>query len=177
MARTGQIVLGVHSQMVADGARRRGLRAACQIERPAHRSGPATCPGEVSSQLRAWLMGISGTRIGLFVMKTGRLVLDPSARTDGRPSVARRPPPARGPIVQLPAALQILTTRMRAAIAERRASPPGGERYRRADEEVAYLNELLVGLQRRMEIPAEVWGLERGRSPLERLPPAASRSR
>lgn len=61
--------------------------------------------------------------------------------------------------MRLPEALQILATRMRGAVAERRTAPPGSDRRRRADEEVAYLHELYVRLQRRMEIPTEIWRL------------------
>lgn len=64
--------------------------------------------------------------------------------------------------MRLPEALQILATRMRAAVAERRTAPPGSDRHRRADEEVAYLHELYVRLQRRMEIPTEIWRLAGG---------------
>lgn len=55
---------------------------------------------------------------------------------------------------------------MHAAVTERRDSLPGSERYRRADERVAYLNELYVRLQRRMEVPAEIWLLDGGRTSL-----------
>lgn len=98
------------------------------------------------------------------------LGLDHRARTRGSRSrgpahPAAMPPPARDPVGQLPRALEILAVRMREAVAERRASPLGSERYRRADELVAYLNELYVQLQRRMEIPGEVWLLG-GRTPV-----------
>ncbi len=72
-------------------------------------------------------------------------------------------PQAPSALQRLPAALEILSTRLRAALEERRAAAPGSERQRRADEEVAYLNDLYVGLQRRMAIPAEIWHLEGGR--------------
>jgi hypothetical protein len=66
-------------------------------------------------------------------------------------------PSRRNPALRLPAALRVLDARMRSAMTERRASPPASERYSRADDEVAYLNELFVRLQRRMEIPDEIW--------------------
>lgn len=81
-----------------------------------------------------------------------------------RPSPGQAPPPRA--LQRLPAALQILTARMQAALTERRAAAPGTERHRRADEEVAYLNELYVRLQQRMEIPAEIWLLDGGRPPV-----------
>ncbi|NJD29916.1 MAG: hypothetical protein FIA92_16690 [Chloroflexi bacterium] len=78
--------------------------------------------------------------------------------------------PAPPAVQRLAAALQLLATRMRAAATVRRTSPPGSERHRRADEEVAYLNELYVRLQRRMEIPSEIWRLDGGHSRGRRRP-------
>ena len=60
---------------------------------------------------------------------------------------------------------------MREAITERRDAPPGSEPYRRADELVGYLNELCLRLQRRVEIPRELWRLGGG------MPAQDSRSR
>lgn len=74
-------------------------------------------------------------------------------------------PLAGHPDGPLPRALEILAAQMHKAIAERRDAPPGSEPYRRADELVAYLNELYVRLQRRMEVPAEIWLLSGGRAP------------
>ena len=92
-------------------------------------------------------------------MKNQRLSLDPGGRS-GSPRVV--PTPTRNPVTKLSEALQILGARLREAAAERRASPPGSDRYRRADERVAYLNELYGRLQRRMEVPAEIWLLDGG---------------
>lgn len=68
-------------------------------------------------------------------------------------------------------ALAILGARLREAVAQRRSAQPGTEAYRRADELVAYVNELYLQLQHRMEIPGEVWLLAE-RDPLR----AATRS-
>lgn len=84
-------------------------------------------------------------------------------RPDVRARSAARLAPVSNPVAQLAAALEILAARMRDAVAERRASPPGSERYRRADALVGHLNELYLQLQRRMEVPAEIWLLGRGR--------------
>ncbi|MFV2063587.1 MAG: hypothetical protein ACC726_08750 [Chloroflexota bacterium] len=67
------------------------------------------------------------------------------------------------PVAQLPDALEVLTRRMREAVAERRRARPGTEQYDRADEYIAHLNQLYGRLQRRMEIPAEIWRLDDGR--------------
>lgn len=69
---------------------------------------------------------------------------------------------AEDPVARLSIALEILKSRLQAAVAERRSAPHESERYRRADERVAYLNDLYVQLQRRMEIPPEVWLLAGG---------------
>ncbi len=82
------------------------------------------------------------------------------ARTHSQGTTLAAPDPVR----RLPDALDILTARMREAMVERRAGPPGGDRYRRADERVAYLNELYGLLQRRMEVPAEIWLLDGDRA-------------
>ena len=57
-------------------------------------------------------------------------------------------------------ALDILATNMRAAVAVRRTAPPDSDRYRLAEAHIAHLNELYMRLQRRMEIPAEIWRLQ-----------------
>lgn len=98
--------------------------------------------------------------------RTGRPVAPPAAR---QPVVAS---PTRNAVTHLPDALNILATRMHAAVSERRDAPPGSERYRRADERVAYLNELYVRLQRRMEVPVEIWLLDG-----DHTPPRGRRSR
>jgi hypothetical protein len=56
-------------------------------------------------------------------------------------------------------ALEILAEQMHDAVGRRRTSQPGSESFRRADERVAYLIELFSGLQRRTEIPDEIWRL------------------
>lgn len=63
------------------------------------------------------------------------------------------------PVRQLPEALAILAARLREAVAERRTAPAGSERWRRGEEGIAYVNELYLRLQRRMEVPAEIWSL------------------
>ena len=79
----------------------------------------------------------------------------PTTRAGELPQPACRPAPERPARTQLPTALQTLHTRIRAAMAARRIALPGSERYRRADEEVAYLNELFSRLQRHLDIPAD----------------------
>lgn len=106
-------------------------------------------------------------------MRREGLVLDGPMGPDARGMRVRRRLPAGDPIRQLPAALHVLSLRMRAAVVERRTSPPGSELYRRADEEIAYLNELAVRLQRRMEIPDEIWLLDRERTRAEERAAAA----
>ena len=88
-------------------------------------------------------------------------------RSSPRRLVAAVPAPVGDPVVRLSAALEILASGLRDAVAERRTAPQGSERYRRADERVAYLNELYVRLQRRMEVPPEIWHLEAGRSSVQ----------
>ena len=66
------------------------------------------------------------------------------------------------PVTQLSEALDILAARMHEATAERRSAPVGSQRRRRAEERVAYLNELFLRLQRRMEVPTEIWSLGDG---------------
>jgi YHS domain-containing protein len=81
-------------------------------------------------------------------------------------------PSAQDAVAQLPRALQILGIQLREAIADRRAASTGSDRHQRADERVAYLNELYVRLQLRMEVPAEIWLLRGGRAPTRsRQPP------
>lgn len=97
-------------------------------------------------------------------------MFDVGTRVVRRAPATRAPSKSESPIAgysdgRLPDALEILAAQMRKAIAERRAAPAGGEKYRRADELVAYLNELYVRLQRRMEVPAEIWLLGGGRAP------------
>jgi len=89
-------------------------------------------------------------RTGTLIARSGAL----AARAAGGPE----------PVARLCDALEVLATRMHEAVAERRSSVPGSEGYRRADELVAYLNELYVRLQRRMEVPTEIWLLHRGRA-------------
>lgn len=78
-----------------------------------------------------------------------------------RPADSRAPTagrvPVRAPLERLPAALEILATRMHDALAARRLSEPGSTRRECADAEVARLNELYLQLQARMEIPDDVW--------------------
>lgn len=93
-----------------------------------------------------------------FLGRTRSAVPRPSVRG----LVAARPAPVGDPVARLSAALEILASRLREAVAERRTAPQGSERYRRADERVAYLNELYVRLQRRMEVPPEIWLLDGG---------------
>lgn len=118
-----------------------------------------------SLDLRVWLIGLSARRAPMAGMRNEHPALDdrartakswPSARTLGAPV----PTPTGDPVARLSAALQILATQLSETVAERRGAPPGGERYRRADERVAYLNELYVRLQRRMEVPVEIWLLD-----------------
>jgi hypothetical protein len=104
-------------------------------------------------------------------VKNERIALDHRVWTAGRWSRARTlstivPPPARDPVARLSEALEILAARMHEAVAERRGVPPGSERYRRADERVAYLNELYLRLQRRVDVPAEIWLLDSARAPV-----------
>ena len=90
-----------------------------------------------------------------------------------RPWRPARPPAPYDPVGRLPDALGILAARMRVAITERRDAPPGSEQYRHADELVGYLNELYLRLQRRIEIPRELWRLGGGapaRDSRSRLP-------
>lgn len=85
------------------------------------------------------------------------------------PSVAAIPAtdgalPGGGPVDSratrdLRGALEILADQMHDAVSRRRMSQPGSESFRRADERVAYLIELFRGLQRRTEIPDEIWRL------------------
>lgn len=56
-------------------------------------------------------------------------------------------------------ALEILAEQMHDAVSRRRMSESGTDSFRRADERVAYLIELFRGLQRRTEIPDEIWRL------------------
>lgn len=56
-------------------------------------------------------------------------------------------------------ALLILADEMHGAVSRRRMSQPGSDSFRRADERVAYLVELVDGLRRRTEIPDEIWRL------------------
>lgn len=63
------------------------------------------------------------------------------------------------PVRQLSEALAILADRLREAVAERRTAPAGSERWRRGEKRIAYVNELYLRLQRRMEVPAEIWSL------------------
>jgi len=145
------------------------LRAARAARRSVSTRARAT-PGRDSGSLQACLTWISAACAAMISMKNHWLAIDPSAGAGrsssplARPLVA--PTAARNPITTLSAALQILAARMREAVAERRESPPGSERYRRADERVAYLNELYVRLQRRMEVPLEIWLLDGGWAPL-----------
>ena len=95
----------------------------------------------------------------------------PLPPTQPRPTA--RPPVPYDPVGRLPDALEILAARMREATTERRDAPPGSEQYRRADELVGYLNELYLRLQRRTEIPRELWRLGGGtpaRDSRSRLP-------
>lgn len=107
-------------------------------------------------------------------MRNEHLTPEESARAAKPQSSARSlgaamPAPIGDPVARLPDALEILATRLRETVAERRGAPPGSERYRGADERVAYLNELYVRLQRRMEVPAEIWLLDGGRAPARGL--------
>ena len=102
-------------------------------------------------------------------MNSQRLALDHPTPTGGDRSRARAlslavTAPARNPVAQRSDALQILATQLREAIAERRGGPPGSDRYRRTDEQVAYLNELYVRLQRHMEVSAKIPPLDGGRA-------------
>lgn len=103
-------------------------------------------------------------------MKIQRQASDPPVLADGNGARARliapaMTLPARNAVALLPSALQILAIQLHEAVAERRATSPGSERHQRADEQVAYLNELYVRLQHRMEVPAEIWLLGGGRVP------------
>lgn len=66
------------------------------------------------------------------------------------------------PVTELSEALAILAARLHEAAAERRSAPVGSQRWRRAEERVAYVSELYLRLQRRMEIPTEIWSLGDG---------------
>lgn len=66
------------------------------------------------------------------------------------------------PVTQLSVALAILAARLHEAAAELRSTPVGSQRRRRAEERVAYVNELYLRLQRRMEVPTEIWNLGDG---------------
>lgn len=96
----------------------------------------------------------------------GRLAPRPHVRT-WKPAAV----PVPRPVVELSAALRILADRLHEALAERRSAPAGSDRWRRADDRVAYVNELYLRLQRRMEVPTEIWSLgdrridARGRRP------------
>lgn len=123
-----------------------------------------------SANMHGLFMRISATGAQIESMNGQHVTLDPSTqlgqnRSRLRPVPSAEARPIGSPLVQLSDALGILATHLRAAVAERRVSQPAGERYRRADEQVAYLNELYLRLQRRMEIPAEIWLLEGGRGP------------
>lgn len=93
--------------------------------------------------------------------------------------VSATTPTAQHAVAQLPSALQILGIQLHEAIADRRAASAGSDQHQRADERVAYLNELYVRLQHRMEVPAEIWLLPDGRAPTrsQQLPDRHSRSR
>jgi len=87
----------------------------------------------------------------------------PSPSPDHPRRAGTVPSPAAGPAAldRLTDALRILERRVLEAAAERRAAPPGSDRRRRADEQMARLNGLYLRLQRRMEIPPEIWLLDR----------------
>ncbi|MBY0398353.1 MAG: hypothetical protein K2X91_18050 [Thermoleophilia bacterium] len=91
---------------------------------------------------------------------------------DGSPRAITVPLPSAGPpaLAQLTDALEILGRRMHEAVAERRAASPGSERWRRADERAERLNGLYLRLQHRMEIPAEIWLLDRPARATRRAP-------
>ena len=104
-------------------------------------------------------------------MKIQRLGSAHHAAVDGngsraRPNAPATTPPFRSPVAQLPGALQILAIQLHEAVRERRAALLGSDRYQRADERVAYINELYVRLQHRMEVPAEIWLLGGGQAPV-----------
>jgi len=84
--------------------------------------------------------------------------------------IVAAPLPTMGPaaIARLADALDILGRLMHEAAAERRAAPLGSVRRRRADERVDRLNGLYLRLQRRMEIPAEIWLLDSPARPSRR---------
>lgn len=97
-------------------------------------------------------------------MRNEHLSLEGHPDAESLAAIAGRAP--TGPLRRLPAALEILATRMREAMASRRGAPPGSEQYQRADELVVYLNELYLRLQRRMQVPAEIWLLDGGSAPV-----------
>lgn len=67
---------------------------------------------------------------------------------------------AQRPADELRRALDILGRHVRQAVAVRRATSRSDPRYRRAGEELARLSGLYRRMQRRMEIPPEVWDLD-----------------
>lgn len=116
-----------------------------------------------SSGLQIDLIGVSGVRASIGVMNEGP-VLDPLAPDDDSPLPAgggTAPSPVTDSVGQLPRALEILANRLRESTAARRDAPPGSADARRAEREIAYLRGLYLELQRRMEVPREIWLLER----------------
>lgn len=92
--------------------------------------------------------------------RAGRPARSVTASAPGSmPGVATGSPRRMG---ELADALEILARRMRAAVGERRTAARESEGYRRSGEMIAYLNSLYVRLQRRMEIPPEIWLLDGG---------------
>jgi hypothetical protein len=80
-------------------------------------------------------------------------------------------------VAELPHALCILRSSLREARAERDASTPGSGEYRRSETRIEYLRELFIRLQERMEVPSEIWQLDRPSGPDHAIAPREHRPR
>lgn len=148
------------------GVRGRAPRLGGLPQQSAKRVAPYRNRDSDSAYVQVCLIDISATRAVITGMTSQPLAIDHRGEPS-RPHALTEDVglPTGNPVAQLSDALQILTSQLREAVAQRRSANPASELYRRADERVAYLNELYVRLQRRMEIPPEIWLLDGGRTP------------